>query len=162
MKSKKLLIALALMLLVFVPVSSQAATVQIDGTGTNATGILDLEVDGLFYDVTFLRATPNFVYGPDPNWNFDFEGTVAAEQALNAVNDALNTIPAVVTVGPVISPDWYIGYGLSASLTKIDAKEGQYFSGPPLNLDDWEPGEDLVKLSFDSITTIADFTVVNP
>ena len=59
---------------------------------TQATGILNLEVDGTFYNVSF---TPNAqtaadVYGPFPG-TYDFKTSNAAKDAVDAVNAALNT-----------------------------------------------------------------------
>jgi len=89
-----------------VPVSSQAFEVLVDSTGTNAYGILDLPVTTLvnevevtrFYDVTFRYEEGQNVY-PNPPGDFDFIGeTVFIAQT--AVFDALNSVPAVTTVGP--------------------------------------------------------------
>ena len=77
--------------------AAQAATVQIDGTETNATGILNLDVGGTLYNVEFLFNSSNTLYGSPPI--FDFPSLATAASARNAVVDALNTEPAVVTVG---------------------------------------------------------------
>ena len=51
--------------------ATQAATVIIDDTGTNATGIEGLVVIGSVYNVTFLTTTANDLYGPGPDWDWD-------------------------------------------------------------------------------------------
>ena len=63
---------------------------------TQATGILNLLVDGTFYNVSFTpnQQTAADVYGPFPG-TFDFTTNEAAAAAADAVNDALNTSVAV-------------------------------------------------------------------
>jgi hypothetical protein len=77
--------------------AAQAFTVEVDGTGTNATAILNLEVNGALYDVTFRFGTIGDIWGDEA---FDFNQQNVAVDASLAVNDALNTVPAVETVGP--------------------------------------------------------------
>ena len=80
--------------------ASAAQAFEVDFQGSNATGIRNLSVEGVYYDVTFLTDTGVSVYGEPPV--FDFTGGNAEEAgviAVNAVNAALNTIPAVQTVG---------------------------------------------------------------
>jgi hypothetical protein len=101
----KMLIALVLTVLVFVPVSSQAFEVLVDSTGTNAYGILNLPVfnletqETIIYDVTFRFEPGEDVY-PNPPDDFDFRGETVFS-AITAVIDALNFYyPLVTTVGP--------------------------------------------------------------
>jgi len=158
MHSKKLLVALVLMLLVFVPVSSQAATVIFDGPGsTNAIGIEDLFVIESFYNVTFLSTTASDLYGPDPNWEWDFDGTGAAEKALEAVNSALNG-SAALTVGDD-SSFYNIGYDLVPTTMKnIQTKEGVYIDTTPFT--GWAKGQDGQNHPYELTVTYADFQVV--
>ncbi len=86
--------------------AAQAAEVQVDATGTNATGILNLQVGGAVYNVSFVEASAEQVYGSLPG-DFDFTSAGTAEDAADAVNDELNRYkedndPEIVTsVGPV-------------------------------------------------------------
>ena len=77
--------------------AAQAATVQIDGTGTNATGILNLDVGGTLYNVEFLFISSNTLYGSPPI--FDFPSLATAASARDAVVDVLNAASTVETVG---------------------------------------------------------------
>jgi hypothetical protein len=84
----------------------QEFTVEIDSTGTNATGILNLPVTVIIdeeqvikhYDVTFRYEEARDVY-PNGVEDFDFLGETNVV-ALRAVRDALNSEPEVTTVGP--------------------------------------------------------------
>jgi hypothetical protein len=87
--------------------AAQAFTVEVDGTGTNATAIRNLEYDGVFYDVVFLQDSADSIWGGAP---FDFTTVPVAIAAANAASDALNTVPEVVTVGPDMSTTFHIPY----------------------------------------------------
>jgi hypothetical protein len=63
-----------------------------------ATGILDLNVGGTLYDVTFVLTDAEDLYGPPPGF-YDFTTENEAREAIGAVNDALNTVPTIFTVG---------------------------------------------------------------
>ncbi len=76
-----------------------------DELGTNATGILNLEVDGVLYDVEFVFDFGLDVFGAPP---FTFQLEIQAINAHEAVNIALNSEPLVTTVGP----DWSKGYAV--------------------------------------------------
>jgi hypothetical protein len=69
--------------------SAQAATVTFDGD--TATGILDLDVDGTFYNVTFTRTTGADLYGPYPNPVFQFPDVASTNLAQIAAVDELLT-----------------------------------------------------------------------
>ena len=103
MQKKKLLIVLALMLPLFLPINSQAFTVDVDNSGANATGIRNLPVTSLetqeetIYNVTFRFESADDVYGDPPDFDFRGETVLSARKA---VMDALNSVPAVTTVGP--------------------------------------------------------------
>ena len=100
--------ALVLTLLVFVPVTSQAVTVE--SQGNTATGIKDLEYNGVFYDVTFVYQTGNSLYGPKGEGDFPFAGLEGEESAATeeatygagrAIQEALNLESQAITrVGP--------------------------------------------------------------
>jgi hypothetical protein len=64
---------------------------------TSATGILDLNVGGTFYDVTFVLADAEELYGPPPG-DYDFTTDDEAIEAVDAVNDALDTIPTILRI----------------------------------------------------------------
>ena len=84
---------------------TQAQTVLVDGSGTNATGILNLEVDADLYNVEFL-----FDFGGDLfTLPLLFPVELQALAATSAVANALNAESAVVTVGADggINSDFY-------------------------------------------------------
>ena len=78
--------------------SAQAAMVTLDGD--TATGILNLNVDGVLYNVDFVNASADDIYGDPPGFDFNSEDAVTANKA---VRDALND-SAAVWVGPSSSP----------------------------------------------------------
>ena len=104
------IVALVLTALVFGPVNSQAETVQF--TGTNATGITDLSVDGVLYDVTFYYATGISVYDDPGEFIFRQVGEQTEElsyAASLAIQNALMAAPSrIYTVGPNKSPYFYM------------------------------------------------------
>jgi len=109
--------------LLLVPGSGAAFEVQF--SGSNATGILDLDVDGTAYDVTFQVEIADDIYGAPPGtWLFD---EFAAADAIDAVNAALNTEAAVTTVGSDNSPDYNIGYDYENSIVFV--RQATYTSG---------------------------------
>ena len=65
---------------------------------TIATGILDLNVGGTFYDVTFVLTDAEPLYGPPPGV-YDFTTENEATEAIAAVNAALDTIPTIFRLG---------------------------------------------------------------
>jgi hypothetical protein len=158
----KMLIALVLTVLVFVPVSSQAFEVLVDSTGTNAYGILNLPVfnletqETINYDVTFRFEPGEDVY-PNPPADFDFRGETVFS-AIQAVVDALNSVPEVTTVGPegkggtstfripvvqVIGFDWFVNI-TGTYLSSDWAREG---------VDVTQPDENATYADFTEATT---------
>ena len=93
--------ALVLTVSVFVPISSQAAEVIYEGN--NATGIEDLNIGGVLYDITFVFDTGENLYGPHP-YQFDFtsgSNEEASMEAAIAIREALNAAPVpILTAGP--------------------------------------------------------------
>ena len=95
--------------------------------GTNASGILGLEVKGTLYDVAFRFLDANILYGTDPN--FDFNETDALI-ARNVINDALNTEGGIETVGFEGIPagqDIIFNIGVAGFETTITTVQGKYF-----------------------------------
>ena len=100
--------ALVLTVLVFGPVSSQA--VEVIFQGNTATGINDLEFNGVLYDITFVFQTGNSLYGPKGAGDFPFAGLEGGESAATeeatygasrAIQEALNAASDAITrVGP--------------------------------------------------------------
>jgi hypothetical protein len=105
---KKITSLLAILLFTGWAGATQAApVVQIDGTGTNATGILNLEVDGTPYNVEFVYDFGDNVY---PS-GFPFTG--GDEFTANtAIIVALNGSPAE-TVGPETGNSYVLGADIS-------------------------------------------------
>jgi hypothetical protein len=92
---------------------------------TSATGILGLNVGGTFYDVTFVLADAEEVYGPPPGV-YDFTTDDGAIEAINAVAAALNTIPTILRVNESFAyriPYDFIQIG---DIPNVKAREGIY------------------------------------
>ena len=70
----------------------QAAEVIIDESGTNATGILALDVDGTFYDVAFMNTIPLYLYGLGPNAVFPFDSEEETIRANTEAEEVLQTV----------------------------------------------------------------------
>lgn len=163
MQIKKMLIVLALTILVFGPISSQAFTVEIDSSGTNALGIRNLEVDSVLYNVAFRYGSSNDIYGAPPD--LLFEGEDASAVATAAVNTALNSEDSVRTVGPQTSELYNIGAG-------VDINYPQFLMAFTSAYDDRTPFEwDIAKakdegllgvniIGLDVLATYADFNPV--
>ena len=102
---KRMLLGSAAVALAFVGVGSAHAGFEVltNQLGTNATGILNLEVDGILYDVEFDFDFGLDIFGDPP---FTFKNELEAINANEEVNFALNSVPEVVTVGPMRS-DFY-------------------------------------------------------
>jgi len=75
--------------------------------GTNATGILNLEVDGVLYDVEFDFDFGLDIFGDPP---FTFNNELQALNPNEEVNFALNSEPMVTTVGPMRSAVYVIPF----------------------------------------------------
>jgi len=139
--------------------AAQAATVQIDVSGTNATGILDLEVvlEGVgtvLYNVSFVQDTGFNVYDDPPP--FDFAGDTDPLSARTAVLNALNDEPAVETVGPgggvgSTSDLFLIGYDKSPIPERIVSVAGEYSNT-------WGNGGIAILTEPSEVAFFADFT----
>ncbi len=136
--------------------TANAAVVNIDGTGTNATGIEDLQVGVLFYNVEFVFDSARTLYGDLPG-DFPFpEGRLPSVVDANAaVNAALNGVPSVVTVGPVTSSNYFIGFE-SEPVGPVVIHTDSSFASSGWTLDD--PGS---AFNYDADATYADFTLVS-
>ncbi len=116
--------------LFFVPLSSQAEN-DVISEGSNATGITDLEVEGVLYDVTFVYATGIVVYGDPGEFIFDQAGAATEElslQAAIAMREALNAAPEkILTVGPERTDYFYLATAEEAP--DPNTPEFQVYSG---------------------------------
>ncbi len=100
-------VVVALALLLGVRPAQAGFIVHVDGTGTKATGISDLLVDGV-YNVDFRFDSAVTVYGNPQIFTFNsLDDAITANEAVNA---ALNTIDAILTVGPQPSSTYEIAY----------------------------------------------------
>ncbi len=101
-------VVVALALLLGVRPAQAGFIVHVDGTGTNAIGISDLLVDGVLYNVDFRFDSAVTVYGNPQIFTFNsLDDAITANEAVNA---ALNTIDAILTVGPQTSSTYEIAY----------------------------------------------------
>ena len=89
-----LIVAMGLLL---APIAAQAEPTVIF-EGRHATGIINLELDGVTYDVTFEWGSSHSLFG-DPG-DFTFPSEEPAYAAIKAVWSVLNTEPSVQSVGP--------------------------------------------------------------
>ncbi len=119
--------------------------------GTNATGILNLEVDGILYDVAFDFDFGLDIFGDPP---FTFKNELQAINANEEVNFALNSVPEVVTVGPMRS-DFY---GIPFDFVALDyvVRRSDY----SIVLANWVPVMDAQVENGSSTSSYAVFTVV--
>jgi PKD repeat protein len=135
--------------------ASQAQTVILDGT--TATGIEGLQVNQVsFYDVTFLTATANTVYGTNPNQIFPFPSQAQAEKAALAVVIALNNSVADA-VGEAGSGErvFNIGWGVNEAETGIWATNGTFVQS-------WIGPGDRELINFGTAVVYADFVKILP
>ncbi len=123
---------------------------QVIFEGYNATGIRNLEVDGKLYHVEFVFDSADNIYGDSPV--FDFQDDV--EAASSAVRDALNSEPAVETVGPEEDDVYKIGFNVNRSFVVVTQDYYQASIGP------WVQG-DQTFLYVHRAHTYADFTEVS-
>ncbi len=105
-KSFKLIMFLVSILFLLGVSSTQAAKVIY--SGSVATGIKNMGVNGTYYNVEFVWDSADSVYGNPANFTFD--NKQHADTALEAVRSALNSVSAVTDVGPTIHPSLLIGY----------------------------------------------------
>ena len=91
--------------------SSGGGETSVIHNGTKATAILNLDVDGIIYDVEFLFATASEIYGPYPG-NYTFKNNTEAVFAIEAANIALNGTDAmqVGEEGQEASGRYRVGY----------------------------------------------------
>ncbi len=151
-------VVVALMFLMGVG-AAQAQTVVFDGD--NATEILDLQVGATLYDVIFLDDTAENIYGPEPGV-YDFTTSEEAEAAMEAVNDALNTEPDVMSVGPAHSIVYEIPFDFENDF--VTAREAVYVDelDPELGTPAWLQRTDPQLRPFRIPETYAVFTVPEP
>ncbi|MHC5016750.1 MAG: hypothetical protein ACYTGM_20025 [Planctomycetota bacterium] len=152
MKTRELLAGAVVALVLLLGVGSVQAgfLVQVDGTGTNATGILNLEVDGVLYDVEFDYDFGLDIFGAPP---FTFNLELQAINANEEVNAALNSVPAVVTVGPMMSDH----YAIPFEFENLDyAVRGSEYS----LLDQWQQVPNAQVVDGAALHSYAVFTVV--
>ena len=133
MRTGKLVIAVATTAVALVLLVGSGAA-QVQRKGSNATGILNLEVDGTNYDVTFKYDTAVNIYGASPGV-YDFTSLAAAILAVDAINIALNAAGGIETVGPQTSLFYNVPFDFENDL--VIARQGEH----PGSL--WIPGEDL-------------------
>ena len=123
--------------------------------GNTATGIQNLEVGGILYNVAFLWISADDLYGPCPI--FDFPDVDSAKAAKIAVNTALNTEDLATDVGPSHDlgvPDYGIGY------EKPDAIRIQNANYVGDEIQAWVDADVDLRIPADP-SMYADFTVVS-
>jgi hypothetical protein len=104
--------------LILVLGSGAAQAFEVQFEGSNATGILNLDINGTMYDVTFEFNSAASIYGLPPG-AFDMADELEAGDAVDAVNGALNTENQVQTVGPDTSRAYDIGYDFENSIVWV-------------------------------------------
>jgi hypothetical protein len=124
-KASKFRLALMSTMVVLLLVPGSVAAFEVQFSGSNATGILDLDVNGTLYDVTFEFDTAENLYGAPPGI-FLIDEFVASD-AVVAVNAALNTESAVTTVGSDNSSVYTIGYDFENSFVFV--RQGESLIG---------------------------------
>ena len=96
--------------------TSQAETVQRDGD--TATGITDLVVGGVTYDVVFTNAGGGSVYDDPPK--FDFNSNAEAKAAIEAAAAALTAAGGIQGVSDFETPVFRIGFEIEGDgLTRL-------------------------------------------
>ncbi len=123
---------------------------QVIFEGNNATGIRNLEVDGKLYDVEFVFDSAENIYGE--TLIFDFQDD--AQAASSAVRTALNSEPAVETVGPEEADVYKIGFNVNRSFVDVTQDYWQAPTSGP-----WIQGDQTI-LYRQRRHTYADFTEV--
>jgi len=120
----------ALLVLGWIAPSAQAFTVvcgteACSASNSNATGIEQLEYDGLFYDVTFVYDELGVVYGFPPEFDFESGGDAARD----SVVAALMSVPEVTTVGAATLDEFHIQAAPPGGLGPWFTTSGEYSSG---------------------------------
>ena len=139
--------------------AAQALPMVIPAGEENALGILDLDVNGRPYNVAFLQDTAESIYGAEPG-SYDFTSVQAAQDAMQAVNDALNAEPHVTSVGPAYSIVYEIPYGFENDFVFV--REAVYLDRTNVNLGTpaWLQRTDSQLRPFRVPKTYAVFTLV--
>ena len=142
--------------------SSQPAATTVDRIDSQATGIRNLQVGPVTYNVDFKRGSTADIYGNPPD--FDIANVADAAEATVLVNEALNEAGGIESVGAPGhdgSPFFFVGYGqkLDGPLTFTSVWEGCYATdiGPEAL---WIKQPDPDGLPPDAVRIFADFTVV--
>ena len=145
--------------LAFLLVASTAQAFTIVSEGDNATGILDLVVDGMHYDVAFDFATADEIYGPEPG-TYDFDDVPQTQDAMNAVNAALDSDPSIMSVGASFDIIYEIPYGFENDFVFV--REAVFIdnSDPDLGTPAWLQRTDSQLRPFRAPKTYAVFTPV--
>jgi hypothetical protein len=141
-------------LLFFLSAVSHAFEVQLDGTGTNATGILDLEIDNVLYNVAFM-SVPGPHDAPIESDIFAFHAAdvAGAAAAVVAINAALDTSDAVTVVSGGSS--YIVPYLFNdATCDTLCGKRGTY---PPVVGTEWE-GPTQADIGHNTVVNFARFT----
>jgi hypothetical protein len=127
-----------------------------------ATGIRNLDVGGTMYDVDFISAIGNAVYGTVPR-TYDFDNLTDAMNAITAINTELNDhIPSTIElVGEAIKSTTVYSIGYKDINGDVDRATGDNFDALPGNRAAWADGV------IDSIPGVeeviyADFTESGP
>lgn len=131
--------------------ASTAQETEVIFEGNNATGIKNLEVDTVLYNVKFLFDSAENIYG-DP-LIFDFPREAKALEASSAVRAALNSVEAVTTVGPWEDTEFLIGFDEEGDFVGVTHDVYADPDGP------WQTAEWGTSLRWPSnFYTYADFT----
>lgn len=146
--------------------ATQAAMVDTDGN--TATGITDLEIDQVLYDVNFTNMSPADIYGDPPDFN-DFDTEDKAVAAVDAVNTVLNAETGVELVGESSStgsPDFRVAYDIVGVIIGNDnfrqVRNIESTTGNPPD-DQWDRLPDFDEFPFiDQTGSFADFSNPRP
>jgi len=139
--------------------AAQALPTVIPDGDANALGILGLDVNGTLYNVAFRHDSAEFIYGAAPG-SYDFSSEQAAQDAMQALNDALNAEPSVTSVGPAYSIVYEIPYDFENDFVFV--REAVYLDVDNVNLGTpaWLQRTDSQLRPFRVPKTYAVFTVV--
>jgi hypothetical protein len=155
-------LGLALALLAFAPTSSWALSVTTDGN--TVTAIQDLPINGVFYNVTFPLTDANRLYGPSPDFTFQFldpgDASFAIERVILAIETTTTPSYVATSVGMSAtfqSTSFFIGYADSATQPfSIDAKNAICSNAS----ERWLNVSGVEFLGYDEERYFADFEVV--
>jgi hypothetical protein len=132
---------------------------QVIFSGDNATEILDLQVGSTLYDVIFLYDKAENIY---PTPLFDFDTSLKAEAAMEAVAAALNTEPDVMSVGPAHEISYLVPFNLGSIMGDpfVNSRMGYYFDLNSAVPPEWLRSSNPQERPLDTIQSYAAFTVV--